>query len=465
MVQFISERDVNMLSYIELENFKSLTDFKIDFRTKSGEPKQVAFIYGENGSGKTNLVNSIFFLSQSLHTLSNYLKLQDLVNNDMPDFIAEIEEEEVREQVFKNLIANRLPLLSRLIAENKTIDSADNMRIKLGFYIDGVEGSYEVIFDDSSIVFEELRFLVNKRVGVFYSIDKKSLKFSPSFILDAKYKNELKDKIKKYWGKHTFMSIIFNEINANNSDFIKKSLNNNFLNVLEWLADISILCENYEGSSGNISAPVKWLHELSYGWANEKAKKELLVMENFLNSVFTQLYSDIKNVFYKFIPNEKSYKYQLFVKKQIGTNIIEVPFNVESTGTQKLLSVIEFILLSLLGNTVVVDEMDSGIHDLLIFELMELFLDSLKESGGRQFIATTHNTLLMELLPNESVYILTVDAYGKKEALSLDKYDFRTQKNHNKRARYLKGDYAGIPYTGYFDFTDLVDELKDNLSS
>ncbi len=457
-------KDVNMISYIELENFKSLTNFKVDFRTKSGEPKHIAFIYGENGSGKTNLVSAILFLSQSLYTLSNYLKLQDLMNNDMPEFLADIEEEEIRERVFKDLIANRFPLLSKLILENKTIDSVDDMKLKIGFYINGIEGAYEVRFDNTAVVFEELRYLVNERVGVLYSLDLyKNPKFSPSFILNAKYKNDLKEQIKKYWGKHTFMSIIFNEIYAHNSDFIKESLNKNFLSVLDWLNNISLSCQNYRERVGNVTTSIKCIHELSHGKTNEKDKRELLAMEDFLNSVFTKLYSDIKKVFYKFTKNDNVYVYQLYLIKQIGGNRIEVPFDAESTGTQKLLEVIEFVLLSLLGNTVIVDEMDSGIHDLLMYELIEIFLEALTESGGRQFIATTHNTLLMELLQNESVYVLTVDAHGNKEALSLDKYEFRTQKNHNKRTRYLKGDYAGIPYTGYIDFAELVDELKNQL--
>ncbi len=465
MIQFITERRINMLSYIELENFKSLTDFKIDFRSKGGVPKKLAFIYGENGSGKTNLVSAILFLSQSLHTLSNYLKLQDLSNNGMPDFISEIDEPEIREQIFKDLIGKKLPPLSSLIQENITIDCNDNMRLKIGFYIDEIEGSYELIFNDSSVVFEELRYIVNERVGVLYSISEQALKFSSALVLNSKYKSELKDKIKMYWGKHTFMSIIYNEIYAKNQTFINKSLGTSFAKVLSFFSTISLSCKNSWGDSIAISTPIKIVPNLVRGTVNYKEKKELLAMEVFLNSVFTQLYSDIKCVFYKFMKNDDVFSYELYVKKLIGSNTIEVPFVLESTGTQKLLEIVEFLLLSLLGSTVIVDEMDSDIHDLLIYELMEIFLEALPDSFASQFIATTHNTYLMEMenkvLPKESLYFITVDARGEKKALSLDDYGFRTQKNHNVRSKYLKGDYAGVPYTGYFDFSELVADLKE----
>ncbi len=454
-----------MLSYIELQNFKSLTDFKIDFRSKSGVPKKIAFIYGENGSGKTNLVSAMLFLRQSFYTLSSYLKLQDLSNNSMSDLMAEIDESEVREQILKDIMAKRLLSLSGLLEENKTIDCSDTMRLKIGFYLDGVEGSYELIFDDSSVVYEELRYVVNERVGVLYKISEDSFRISSALVVNSKYQNELKDKIKKYWGKHTFMSIIFNEIYAKSNTFINKSLGTSFSKVWHFFRSMSVSCKNSWGNSAAIATPIKIVYHLAKGNVNHKEKKELLAMEDFLNSVFTQLYSDIKSVFYKFTKNDDSFAYELYVKKLIGSNMIEVPFAMESNGTKKLLVTREFLLLSLLGNTVIVDEMDSGIHDLLVYEVMELFLEALPDTLASQFIATTHNTYLMEsdLLAKESLYFITVNACGEKKALSLDEYSFRTQKNHNIRSKYLKGDYAGVPYTGYFDFNELVADLKETI--
>ncbi len=456
-----------MLSYIELKNFKSLTDFKIDFRAKGGVPKKVAFIYGENGSGKTNLVRSILFISQTLDTLSNYLELQHVVNNEMPDFIVNMEDPDVKEDVFRNLIAKRLPSLSKLIEETKTIGSSQDMSVKIGFYIDGIEGCYEVIFDDKGVVFEELRYLVNQRVGALYTLQKDSFKFSPSLVMNSKYKGVLKGELKKYWGKHTFLSILTNEMNAKSEQYIEESLSASFISVYKFLAGISLSCKNSWGNSLAISTPINVFIDLVTGTINKSEEKELFATEGFINSVFTQLYSDIKGVFYKLKTNEDTLSYELYVRKLIGGKVVELPFTLESTGTQKLLGIIEFFLLSLIGGTVLVDEMDSDIHDLLISECIELFVDSLPDTVGSQFIATTHNTYLMEMssdvLPKDSIYVLTVDAYGKKEALSLDRYNFRTQKNHNIRSKYLKGDYDGIPYTGYFDFNELVDDLKDSI--
>ena len=152
-----------------------------------------------------------------------------------------------------------------------------------------------------------------------------------------------------------------------------------------------------------------------------------------------------------------------YFSKLIDDKVKEIPFELESTGTQQLLEIIKFIFLSIIGNTVIVDEMENGIHDLLIYEVISSLLDSFNYIENAQFIATTHSTYLMEMLPKESIYILVSDVLGRKNILSIDNFDFRTQKNNNIRLKYLRGDYSGIPNTGYLDFNDLVNQVREDL--
>ena len=107
--------------------------------------------------------------------------------------------------------------------------------------------------------------------------------------------------------------------------------------------------------------------------------------------------------------------------------------------------------------------MENGIHDLLIYEVISSLLDSFDFIENAQFIVTTHSTYLMELLPKENVYILVSDVFGRKSIISIDNFEFRTQKNNNIRLKYLRGDYYGIPNVGYLDFNDLVDQVKEDL--
>ena len=92
-----------MLAYLELKNFKSLTDTKIDLRGENRTPKKMIFIYGENGAGKTNLISSILFLEKSLLTLSNNSKLQKIYDKEMSEVLSDVKNDELKKQILKEL--------------------------------------------------------------------------------------------------------------------------------------------------------------------------------------------------------------------------------------------------------------------------------------------------------------------------------------------------------------------------
>lgn len=67
-----------------------------------------------------------------------------------------------------------------------------------------------------------------------------------------------------------------------------------------------------------------------------------------------------------------------------------------------------------MGLTAFVDEVDSGIHDLLMNDILRLLKNAVDQTDEGQFIATTHNTLLMDSVPADEVYVLKADAEGEK---------------------------------------------------
>ena len=57
-----------MITYVELKNFKSFKNTRFDFRKWKKSYKKFVAIYGENGSGKSNFVDSLSFLRLSLES-------------------------------------------------------------------------------------------------------------------------------------------------------------------------------------------------------------------------------------------------------------------------------------------------------------------------------------------------------------------------------------------------------------
>ena len=133
-----------------------------------------------------------------------------------------------------------------------------------------------------------------------------------------------------------------------------------------------------------MAVPFRILQELDAGNVKNpgrKQNKELYVFEDILNQYFTQLYSDIKKAYYKFKKEGDGYRYELYFDKVCGGSIRSIPVSLESTGTRKLLDDFPIFFTSAMGLTAFVDEVDSGIHDLLMNDILRLLKnDTLEDS-------------------------------------------------------------------------------------
>lgn len=450
-----------MLTYLKLKNFKSFNEITLDLRGKHGIPKKIAFIYGENGSGKSNLMLSMLFINKTLTTFSNQEQIKKLKDTNINEMLLDIKNEVAKEEILQFILREQLYSLSDLIKDFRSLNGNGSMVIEIGFYIDNENGSYRVEFNNDVVISEELKFQINQRKGTFYSINDGKITLSPSVFTDNEYKNELLNDIEKFWGRHTFMSILFNEKATKNTKYIKNRITKNMFSVMNWLDEFSVLSKNSQGETAHVTIPYGFLRQLDKGTIKNTEDKEIYVFEKILNTLFTQLYSDVKSVYYKIITKEDETNYELYFRKLINGNITDIPFSLESTGTRKLLNVFPFIFSALAGTTVFVDEIDSGIHDILMCRIIEFIGESIKG----QIIVTTHNTLLMKQLNSEDVFIIISDANANKKITSINKFEFRTHKNHNTQTKYLNGDYAGVPYIGYIDFEDMINEVNDALSS
>ena len=141
----------------------------------------------------------------------------------------------------------------------------------------------------------------------------------------------------------------------------------------------------------------------------------------------------------------------------IADKLRDIPYTDESRGTKRILSQFTDLMSAMTGGTVVIDEIDNGIHDVMIKNIIMSIKDELKG----QLIITTHNTLLWEFLPKNEVYIIDVDYKGNKSINCITDYNVKIQKNHNNRDLYFKGVFGGVPNGEYIDFEDIRRTLED----
>jgi hypothetical protein len=132
---------------------------------------------------------------------------------------------------------------------------------------------------------------------------------------------------------------------------------------------------------------------------------------------------------------------------QNGSQGLRLPLASESEGTKKMLSIIgPWIEALRTGGTLVVDELDTKLHHLIVRYLIGLFHDPGQNLKGAQLIFTTHdiNLLDQDLFRRDQVWILERDIdTGATMASSLA--EFRIRKDLDIEKAYLAGRFGGIP--------------------
>lgn len=120
----------------------------------------------------------------------------------------------------------------------------------------------------------------------------------------------------------------------------------------------------------------------------------------------------------------------------------------ESNGTRNLLFLTGPILDILKkGLTLVIDELDTSLHTLLVRELVRLLHRTEVNTGGAQLIFTTHDTSLLDapdLFRRDQVWFVEKDRDQASALVALS--EFSPRKNEALERGYLMGRYGGVPF-------------------
>lgn len=129
-----------------------------------------------------------------------------------------------------------------------------------------------------------------------------------------------------------------------------------------------------------------------------------------------------------------------------GKAVFDLPD--ESSGTRNLLFLTGPVLDILSkGLTLVIDELDTSLHTLLVRELVRLFHRPDVSTGGAQLIFSTHDTSLLDapgLFRRDQVWFVEKDRDQASALVSLS--EFSPRKNEALERGYLMGRYGGVPF-------------------
>ncbi|MCJ7482884.1 MAG: ATP-binding protein [Thermodesulfovibrionales bacterium] len=124
-----------------------------------------------------------------------------------------------------------------------------------------------------------------------------------------------------------------------------------------------------------------------------------------------------------------------------------IDFDEESAGTQRFFSLVGpwFDILEH-GYTVLIDELETSLHPLLIMELLKLLFNSKLNTKGAQVIFATHNPILLDtdIIRRDQVWFTEKDDVGATHLYPLT--DYKPRKTESLMRGYLAGRYGAIPF-------------------
>lgn len=127
-------------------------------------------------------------------------------------------------------------------------------------------------------------------------------------------------------------------------------------------------------------------------------------------------------------------------------NGTRIPLSYESDGIRRIMSILS-LMIAAYNNpsvTIAIDEMDSGIFEYMLGELLSI----MKESAKGQLIFTSHNLRPLEVLPYKNLLFTTVNPekrFAKLEGIS---------GNNNLRDSYFRSIVLGSGKDAFYDATD-----------
>lgn len=423
------KQEIVRLLEIKINNIKNVKNGKINlinfnniknnFTLKNGD---MLGIYGQNGSGKTAIVDAIGILKNIL--IGEKFNLNELITSG----------EKESTLFFKFYI------------------ETSSQKYIVDYLVQFIKFENEVIINNETIKYSSLQESVWSKIKTLIEIPynlngiKPKNKFSKilnneKILLDLKIAEGISKKMNLSFLFSKDFKAIFEKFYDSNTNTIK------ILEALKkyGLFDLFVVTNKEIGMINlNMFLPLRIKRATSSGnipISIGKNEDSISFDEKIYEDVKKTI-EEIKVVLKTIIPDMSL---ELFgeEKKMEGRNQInivaelvsirngkKIPFRNESDGIKRIVSILGALIVAYNQKNIclVIDEIDSGIFEYLIGELLEIF--SIDMSG--QIIFTSHNLRILEKIKKESVIFTTTNPNNRYVRL---KY---VKPNNNLRDLYLR---------------------------
>lgn len=405
-------RPIVRLSSLQLTNIKNVKKGTIYMpntvnKILSADKAEILGIYGQNGSGKTAIVDALYFLQKVMIGVDLDQSLEDYM--DMDSDIAEIFADF---NIFMDGIVFEIGYrlsLSReekeVIISRETLSAAKNengIRTNKTVFMDYQRDQANVIFKPQKRLDEILE--ENKEIKTDLIVARKMAEKSNCSYIFGESSREI--FCREYKNGFQQFSVIISSL----FEFALKDLfviRNTHSGVISanFVLPMAFRIEN-----DNMGAKGDFTVSLTEPILVDEERKNLLetIVEQInivLYTIIPGLQVTIKNYGKQSLDNgEEGWKLELMSKRE---SMQEIPIRMESEGIIKIISILN-ALIQAFGNPsicLVIDELDSGIFEYMLGELLDIF----KKSAKGQLIFTSHNLRALEMIDKESIMFSTTN--------------------------------------------------------
>ena len=438
------------LSSLTLENIKNVKKGTIYMpavdTTADSFHASILGIYGQNGSGKTAVVDALYFLQQIMtgmeldEEIGNYIDSEEDHAEITAEFI--ISDSNVFYEVGYHVILTKED--SRICIEREFLNCAitrDGVRSNKNIFMDYRRSEPECIFKPQ------------KRLNELLDQDK-------NLMMDLMVARKLAEK--------SNCSYIFGE---NSREIFIRSYDNNFKNyslvivaLFRFaLQDLFVIRNTHSGmitanfilpmafrvDKGQIGAKGDFAIPMTRPVTLDKDRKELLDV----------IVSQINTVLYTIIPGMKlevrDYGKQALDSGEDGWKVElmsvrkghkPLPIRMESEGIIKIISILN-ALIQAFGNPsicLVIDELDAGIFEFMLGELLDVF----QKNAKGQMIFTSHNLRALEMLDKDSIMFSTANPKNRYIHMK------NVKGSNNMRSMYIRSITLGGQEEVIYEKTD-----------
>ncbi len=457
------------ISKVILNNFKNVENGEIDLNQNTESKASIIGIYGQNGSGKTSLINALSVLRFQLSGVQLPQHFEEYINVKSSyaylefHFTITYKDESVRRVIYsfkvgrknnswKNEMAvcvfdEKVQMSGFFEGKNTKMQTIIDLSLGDNYYPFGPASKRKYFINENNIyplmgakfvskqnatsfLFDELYMdLLGQNKSDYYEVLEELAFFGSSrlFIVStADYACVTSSNILPiYTNRFTFAGFNIDLFNEQYEDKDK----NKILSILDLFKDNQTEYDEMANSM-SLFLPIDFSLDgqmLLLKFDVERVKKVIDSISLVLESIVTNLKLSL---LVKTETKDKNGNEAYFVDLVVVRNGVEIPFRYESDGIKKLVSILNLIIMAFNNPsvTVAIDEIDSGVFEYLLGNIFEAF----KEGGRGQMIFTSHNLRPLEVISKENLYFTTTDPTNRYVHLK------GIRKNINVRSAYIR---------------------------